>query len=262
VTGRATSRPLRDLALAITMLTIVPLRAMWPEEESPDVAGYFPAAGVLLGVFGYALAYGPVVIGVPFSSGSVPHSLLLAALLVTGWGLLTRLLHWDGLADVADAFWGSHEPARRLEIMSDPHTGAFAAAAVTLVGMVQVTAVSVLIGEGALLAIAAAPVLGRFGAVFGSWFGVSVKQSGLGAAVTRRPRAASALFAIAVLGVVALLCANAGVWPMVGVLASVVIALGVPHLLASRFGGITGDVLGASVLLTETAALIVFALVW
>ena len=32
----------------------------------------------------------------------------------------------------------------------------------------------------------------------------------------------------------------------------IVLALAVPHLLSLRFGGVTGDVMGASVLLTET----------
>jgi len=39
------------------------------------------------------------------------------------------------------------------------------------------------------------------------------------------------------------------------------VALAVPHLLAGRFGGVTGDVLGASVMLTETLLFVVFAMV-
>lgn len=51
----------------------------------------------------------------------------LAALLVlAAWLFLTRMLHLDGLLDCADAFWGGHNRARRLEIMKDCRIGTFA----------------------------------------------------------------------------------------------------------------------------------------
>jgi cobalamin synthase len=70
-----------------------------------------------------------------------------------------------------------------------------------------------------------------------------------------------ALPAMVVLGIVAAVC-----WVAFGVIGialfgfGVLVALAVPHLLATRFGGVTGDVLGASVLLTETALFVAFAL--
>jgi adenosylcobinamide-GDP ribazoletransferase len=262
VRASATSHPFRDAALAFTLLTVIPLRVRWPDGERPDVAGYFPVVGVLLGAFGYTLLYAPVTLAVPFAGQALPHSLLIAALLITAWALLTRMLHWDGLADVADAYWGAHDHRRRLEIMGDSHVGAFGVTSLVLVALVQVAAVSVLITEGALLAIAVIPVLGRYAAVFGSWLGAPAKETGLGAAVAGRPRPASAIAAAGVLATTAALAWGAGTAALPAVVACVVIALGVPHVLASRFGGITGDVLGASVLLTETASLVVFALVW
>jgi cobalamin synthase len=41
---------------------------------------------------------------------------------------------------------------------------------------------------------------------------------------------------------------------------SFLIAAAVPHLLSKRFGGVTGDVMGASVLVTETLLFVMFAL--
>jgi adenosylcobinamide-GDP ribazoletransferase len=258
----ATSRPFRDVALAVTLLTAIPVRARWPDGERPDIAGYFPVVGVLLGALGYGLLYAPVTRAVPFAVQAPPHSLLSAALLITAWALLTRMLHWDGVADVADGYWGAHDQGRRLEILRDPHVGAFGVTALVLVALVQVAAVSVLIAEGALLAIAFVPVLGRYAAVFGSWLGAPAKETGLGAAVAGGPRPTSAIAAAAVLATTVALAWATGTAALLGVTVCVLIALGVPHVLASRFGGITGDVLGASVLLTETASLVVFALVW
>jgi adenosylcobinamide-GDP ribazoletransferase len=262
VRAAATSRPARDLALAITLLTVVPLRVRWPDAERPDVAGYFPVAGVLLGTVAHLLLYAPVTLGVPFGAEDPLRSLLLAALLVTAWALLTRMLHWDGLADVMDAYWVGHDKARRLEIMDDAHVGAFGVTALLLAASIQVTAISVLINGSELLAVVLVPVLGRYAAVFGSWFGSPAKKTGLGAAVTGRPRTASVIVAMTILAAAAALAWTTGTTPSLAVALCVVIALGVPHALASRFGGVTGDVLGASVLLTETAAAVLFALVW
>ena len=257
--SQATSRPFRDLGLSLTLLTVVPLRTRWPEAERPDIAGYFPAAGLLLGGFAFLLAYAPVVHDVPFSSESPLHALLLAAVLITVWALLTRMFHWDALADVVDAYWGADEPDRRRSIMSDPHVGAFGACGLVLAVLLQLTAVAVLIGQGALLALAMAPVLGRYAAVFGAWLGTPAKPTGLGAAVAGRPRGASVLFAAALFAAVALAAGRVGPGELMVVIAGLLLSLATPHLLAARFGGVTGDVLGAAVLLTETAVLVLFA---
>ena len=50
----------------------------------------------------YGLVKAVEALGLPH-----PQPLLLAALVVAVWALLTRMLHFDGLADVADGFWGA-----------------------------------------------------------------------------------------------------------------------------------------------------------
>lgn len=261
MTAPASSRPMRDLILALTLLTAIPFRAEWPEGRRPDVAGYFPVAGVLVGAGGALLPYALQAFGVVTLAKTDPLTLLLAAMVLVVWGLLTRLLHWDALADVADAYWGSHDQQRRLAIMSDSYVGAFGVAAVVLVALVQTAALAVLIGHGALIALVLAATLGRYAAVFGSWFGKPAKETGLGASVAGPPRVASAAAALAVLAIIGYLAWLEGSPVPVVAGAGVALALVVPHVLASRFGGITGDVLGAGVMLTETAVLVLMALV-
>jgi adenosylcobinamide-GDP ribazoletransferase len=218
-------------------------------------------AGVLVGAGGALVPYALEASGVATSPETDALALLMAAMVLVVWALITRLLHWDALADVADAYWGSHDQQRRLAIMSDPHVGAFGVAAVVLVALVEATALAVLIGQGAFIALVVAATLGRYAAVFGSWFGKPAKETGLGASVAGPPRVASAVVALVVLAVIAFL-AWLGGSPAPGFVAGVALALVVPHVLASRFGGITGDVLGAGVMLTETAVLVLLALLW
>jgi len=251
------AHPLRDAGLAVALLTVVPTRARVPADGStPQSAGWFPAVGAGLGVAGWAVVKAVEALPLPHE-----RPLVTAALLIALWALLTRMLHFDGLADVADGFWGSHEPARRLEIMSDSHTGAFGATAIALTAIVEVASVAAILGASLQLPVLIVPALARFSATAGCWFGSPAREGGLGRSVMARPTILSALAAGVVLAGAAL-----GLWLSLGVtgagvfVAGMVAALGVPHLLADRFGGVTGDVLGASVLVTETLLFAAIAL--
>jgi adenosylcobinamide-GDP ribazoletransferase len=219
-----------------------------PQDGSvPQVAGWFPAVGLAVGAVGYAFVKVMEVLPTRHI-----QPLLIAALVLVIWALVTRMLHFDGLADVADGFWGSHDPVRRLEIMSDSYVGAFGASAIALVVVLEVAALGAIIGAPHELPILLVPGLARFAATAGCWFGTPARDGGLGRSVIARPTVLGALPALAVLVAIA-----GAFWYGFGAtgvglfMVSVVIALSIPHLLARRFGGVTGDVLGASVLLSE-----------
>lgn len=247
----------RDAGAAFTLLTALPIRAEAPEAgNGADVAGWFPVVGLALGVLGWGVAH-----LVEWGGLTSPEMLLASALLVAAWALATRMLHWDGLADVADGFWGSHDRERRLEIMSDSHTGAFGAAAVSLTAIVEVTAIAAIVTKPHQLPLLVVPLFARLAATFAAWLGKPAKPGGLGRTIMGRPTAAGVA--------VAVLAAATGVGGLIygyewhGVVFAAVALLtaaAVPHLLSQRFGGVTGDVMGASVLLTETLLFVVFAL--
>jgi len=249
--------PIRDAALALSLLTVVPTRVRWPENGGTQVAGWFPAVGGLFGLIGYGIAKAveaaPMVQNAP---------LVVAGVIVLVWALLSRLLHFDGLADVADGYWGSHDPERRLEIMSDSHTGAFGASAVSLLSILVVAAVGSILAAPHELPLLIIPVFSRFAATAAAWLGTPARPGGLGRSGWGRPTAVAALVAAVALGL-----ATYASWlgfHGVGLALSgvgLLLALGVPHVLALRFGGVTGDVMGASVLITEALLFVVYALV-
>ena len=49
----------------------------------------------------------------------------------------TRFLHLDGFMDCMDGFWGGHNSERRLEIMKDPHVGAFGTVGVIVLLLIK-----------------------------------------------------------------------------------------------------------------------------
>ncbi len=255
----------RDIRDAFGLMTLLPVAAGADRAPSPRVAAWFPWVGLFLGGAALGLLVATNAASVAWSDGGFHRraSGVLAVVVIAGWAAATRFLHWDGLADVADAWWGGHDPARRLEIMADSSIGAFGATAVTLVAVAQVASVSALIGRvGFGIALFAAPVFGRMAATFGAWLGAPARPGGLGSTIAGRPTFPGILVASLALAVAAasmgLEHGPAGwVWAGFGFAA----AAAIPHLISLRFGGITGDVLGASVLSTETVLLVAAALV-
>ena len=248
--------PIRDAGLALSLLTAIPTPARWPDDGRTHVAGWFPVVGGILGLAGYALAKLAEMTGVVHRA---PY--LVAVLVVLMWALMTRFLHWDGLADVADGYWGSNDPARRLEIMSDSHIGAFGATAVVMVAIVEVAAIGSFLPDHQFLVLIAA-VFARFSATAAAWLGTPARPGGLGRSVMGRPSATELLVCGAVMGLACVALALG--YELRGtVLAGfgLIVALGAPHVLARRFGGVTGDVMGASVLITEAALFAAFAFV-
>jgi len=113
---------LSGLVTAARTLTIFSVPGKDSEKFSNSLY-WFPVVGAFLGALLGAVAW----LGV--RSG---WNELAAAGVVVGGLLLTRGMHADGLADMADGFWGGRDRARILSIMKDPNVGSFGALALFL----------------------------------------------------------------------------------------------------------------------------------
>ncbi len=252
------SRPIRDAALALSLLTVLPTSARVEPDEPNGVAGWFPAVGLLIGAVGWCVVQAAMLVG-----WNGRAALVLGAVIVLAWALMTRFLHWDGLADVADGLWGGSTAQRRLEIMKDSSTGAFGATAIALVSLLEVTSVGSLAPGTGVVALLCAPALARLGATFAAWLGTPARPDGLGRTVMCRPGVLATVPAIVVVGLVgALMWLGVGAVGVAWVVAVVFAALVVPHVLSREVGGVTGDIMGASVLICEALALASAALMW
>lgn len=263
---------LDGLRLAVGTLTVIPTPppprvdrrvASWAMTLAPVVGAVLAAA---LGVFVWLLG---LMDGAPLLEGA---PLLVSGLTIGLLALLTRAMHLDGLADTADGLGSGKPAAEALQVMRRGDIGPFGVVTLLLVVLLQVVALADLIASGLgwvglLLALVVSrltlPVLCRRGAS-------SARPDGLGAVVVGTVSPAqlvgSVLVAALLVGVPTVLLAGAdGARSLLGpVTIAAVIGLGSAVLLARRavrrLGGLTGDVLGASVEIAFAATLVVLAL--
>ncbi len=195
----------------------------------------------------------------------------LAAVLAVGCvAALSRGLHLDGLADTADGL-GSGRPAdAALEVMRRSDVGPFGVVTVVLVLLVQVGAVAESVGRGTgWLGVLVGVTAGRAAVVWGCRAGVPpARADGLGlpfagALPIGAAAAVTALTAVACAGLSWLDDDRSGWLTLRASVAVLVAALAAALLVrrcTRRLGGVTGDVLGASVEIGTTTALLCFAL--
>ena len=110
---------MKGLALALSWLTVLPVRAGAPDARTAAAAlRWAPLVGGLVGAATGAVLVGLVALGVPAA---------VAGLLAVGFaGLATRGMHLDGLADTADGLGCYGPPERALAVMRDGGAGPFA----------------------------------------------------------------------------------------------------------------------------------------
>jgi len=232
------------LRLALTTFTVAPVRAGRVDRATAGTAmAVAPLIGAALGA-----VLGTVLLA------SVPR-LLAGVLVVALAALLTRGLHLDGLADTVDALGSYRSREAALDVMRRPDIGPFGVVALVVTLLAQASALSAV--PSPVVAVAVAMATGRLAAVWACRRGVpAARPDGLGALVAGTVGAPTLALNTAAVALLAVVAVPGRPWQgPAAVAAALAIALLVTYHAVRRFGGITGDVLGALVEIGTTVAL-------
>lgn len=235
---------LAPLFSALSFLTRIPA----PPSVHTDMTAlrrapvWFPAIGFLLGAL-YA--------GTAAMLGLRLPALVVAVLVLILDAFVTGALHIDGLADMADGFGGGRNRDDTLRIMRDHSIGAYGGVAITLLLLLKAVTLSELLKRHTgILFLAVAPGLARWSILLLSRLAPYARVGdahGSGAiceAISRNQLLLASFYCSLVL------LFNpfdiASVW-----LPVIVLTIFTAYVAKRKIGGITGDVLGANVVLAE-----------
>ena len=243
----------------LLFFTRIPARCLGrlPDSEEPielsAALPMVPLAGALIGLAGGAVA---LIASLPFSGSLIPAILAVATMM-----LLTGALHEDGLADMADSLAGQ-DRAKRLDILRDSRLGTYGASALVLSLLLRVALISALLAAAgalaALLCLIAAHAWSRAASFWLPYHLAHARSGGAAVAFGRPtwPRLRQALLAA---GLIVMLTA-ASVAGVIATLLASLLAFLVPVFLADycerRYGGQTGDLIGAMQQLCELCFLL------
>jgi len=207
---------------------------------------WFPLVGLLLGVLQVFAACAVASTGWHELAGFVA---------VLSGVLLTRGLHADGLADLADGFWGGKNREAVLRIMKDPNVGSFGALSLVLVFLLKWIAAVKLVDLHAYGALASGVLLARWVQVLlASTMPYARSEGGTAQAFVAGAGISHLVLTTLFSTTLLLLLLQADLLLAGVALASALMSALATGLIARRkAGGVTGDVLGAVSEMAETA---------
>lgn len=243
---------LKGLLINLQFFTAIPIKLELPmdREHLRGAVQAFPLLGFFQGLLYSCLLYASIN-WTPFSHVASAFLLWLATILLTGG------IHLDGWMDASDAYFSYQDQEKRLEIMKDPRTGAFGVISVIVLLSCRFFFIYELVMNihiGTYFLIAAIPFLSKN--VMGTILLTvqAAKDEGLGRlfqkAATAKVLWIYPFYVFMFLLVLFFLRESLiSIWYLL-------IAAMICYLISRRnalkwFGGITGDVLGASVEGTE-----------
>jgi adenosylcobinamide-GDP ribazoletransferase len=237
---------LKEIGSVFSFLTIFPSSNSTLE----DIARYmfvFPIVGIAIG-----LLIGSLGFGLSFFLDPMLVSLLVVASIV----IVTGIHHADGLADFADGLMVKGSRDRKLKAMKDLSTGSAGIVAIVLYLIGLIVTISLTSGFDLFKAILISEILAKFSMVL---MASLAKSASLGSnspfvEFMKDKKKLSVAFLIMLIPVI-IIGESTGIVMLVVV---IVLVLFLVVLSTRSFGGITGDVLGATNEFTRLASLMVY----
>lgn len=237
---------LKEIGSIFSFLTIIPTS----NANLETVAKYmylFPIVGIAIG-----LVVGSIGFGISFFLDPLIVSLLVVASLA----LITGIHHTDGLADFADGLMVKGTKEKKLAAMKDLATGSAGIVAIVLYLVSLIVAFSLSGGYQLFLAILLSEIIAKYSMVLMASLGksASVGSNSPFVELMKNRKKLAVTTVITLIPLIAL----GGTTGLIIFAVGTTFTLFLVALSTRSFGGITGDVLGATNELSRLASVLVF----
>ena len=237
---------LKEIGSVFSFLTIIPSNSSSLE----TVAKYmyiFPLVGIAIGL---------VIGGIGFGLSLFLDPLIVSLLVVASLAIITGIHHTDGLADFADGLMAKGTKDKKLQAMKDISTGSAGIVSVVFYLVGTIIALSQISGFELFYAILLGEIIAKFSMVLQASLGRSATV-GSNTPFVQIMKDKKRLLVATVITIVPLVVLG-GSTGLVMFGASIAITLFILATSTRSFGGITGDVLGATNDLTRLSSFLIF----
>lgn len=239
---------IKSMIIAISMYSRLPMpKVEWNDKNMKYSLGFFPLVGVIIGF----LMYGWWWIGDLLKLGVFMRASIACMIPV----IVTGGIHLDGFIDTVDALSSYQSKEKKLEIMKDPHTGAFAIIGCVVYFILYLGALTEVVNRNIYLIICIGFVLSRALSGLSLVLFRSAKKEGLLYAFSSTAhRKVTSIMLLIIVGI----CASVMIYLDIIVGISILVVAGLVFLYYrqmsyKQFGGITGDLAGFFLQVNELA---------
>jgi adenosylcobinamide-GDP ribazoletransferase len=231
----------RSILEIISFLTIIPIGKLSKNDGLENISKrmfLFPFIGLLIGLLTI-----PVVLLSFYFFNQFVASLIVAIFLI----LLTGIHHTDALADFADGIMVRGNKDKKYKVMHDPGIGAAGTVAVSayLVGMV-IAISSITSLERLMIGIILSEIISKYSMVLQSHYCESA-WDGYSSLFTKNMKSKKKMAIATIITIILIiLISNMSVIGLQIFIVGIICCFVVTYVSKKNFGGITGDVLGAT----------------
>lgn len=238
--------------IAVSMYSKIPMPKVERNKKNMKYAlCFFPVIGLVIG----ALLYGWSLVCAAYGFGQICFALVGAVIPV----IVTGGIHLEGFMDTADALHSYEKKEKKLEILKDPHVGAFAVISAICFFLLYTAGLTLIWKDDQLLLLGLSYIISRIliGMSF-VWFPTAKKEGTVYSFASMAHRRTVRVVLVTLLAV----CFISAVLiqPVIGAvmaLAAMWVWTYYYYMSKKQFGGITGDPAGYFLCLCELSSVLV-----
>ncbi|MCF0149294.1 MAG: adenosylcobinamide-GDP ribazoletransferase [Clostridium sp.] len=241
--------------MALSMFTILPVPyKAWKDDAVRHMLKLYPLVGAVVGIIIYA-----VFRLTDYFNLSI---ILVSAITMVTPFLITGMLHLDGFMDVSDALLSRRDREEKVRILKDPNTGAFSVNSLGILFIINFAAIYTLVeNKSNIIGIIIIPIISR------SLMGLmllrkeSMKESSLGSYFKKGTGKTDILILYVFLIIASFIFIFLGLKFISVPLGMIAVAILSVKKSIKELGGMSGDIAGYGLVLSEVIGILILAII-